>query len=189
MTEHQPGARSFAVSIAAPFVASAIGSAATRRSVGAWYESLEKPEWNPPRWVFGPMWTVLYLTMGVASWLVWRDRAAARNSEAHPSLGQLRGEKQPSRGHSLALGMYGTQLVLNALWSVLFFGARRPGLALFELVGLWSAILATLVTFARVRTAAGALLVPYLAWSTYAAALNGAIWRLNRSKLAAERAK
>jgi benzodiazapine receptor len=89
----------------------------------------------------------------------------------------------------LALGMYGTQLVLNALWSVLFFRTRRPRLAFVEIIRLWSAILATLVTFARVRTAAGALLLPYLAWSTYAAALNGAIWRLNRSKLTAERAK
>lgn len=152
MTEQQPGARSLAVSIAAPFVASAIGSAATRRSVGAWYESLEKPEWNPPRWVFGPVWTTLYLAMGVASWLVWRDRASERRAEERAVLGEAENEER-SGGHTLALGVYGVQLVLNATWSVLFFGARRPRIAFLEIVALWSAILATVVAFGRVRRA------------------------------------
>ena len=126
---------------------------------GAWYASLEKPDWNPPNSVFGPVWTILYVLMGIAAWLVWRKVGFA--------------------GAPVALGLYFVQLVLNALWSYLFFGAHQPGLALVEIVVLWLVILATTMGFWRVSAAAGALLLPYLGWVGFATALNYQLWRLN----------
>ncbi len=126
----------------------------------AWYEGLAKPSWNPPGWVFGPVWTALYASMGVASWLVWRERGRARAVRA-------------------ALWVYAVQLVLNAAWSPLFFGLRRPDLAMIDIVLLWVTIVATVVLFWRVRPVAGAVLLPYLAWVTFASGLNFAIWRMN----------
>lgn len=125
---------------------------------GAWYDGLEKPSFNPPSWVFGPVWTTLYILMGVAAWLVWeryRDRA---------------------RG---ALTLFVVQLIFNAAWSALFFGAQAPGLAFAEILVLWALILATVVAFWRWRPVAGALLLPYLAWVSFAAVLNFSLWRLN----------
>jgi translocator protein len=126
---------------------------------GAWYDALAKPPWNPPDWIFGPVWTVLYGMMAVAAWLVWRRHGMP--------------------GRRAALGAFVVQLVLNVLWSALFFGLERPGLALVEIVVLWFAILVTLLLFWRVRPAAGALLVPYLLWVSFALALNFELWRLN----------
>jgi tryptophan-rich sensory protein len=131
----------------------------TAMSVGDWYPALAKPWWTPPSAVFGPVWTVLYLTMGLALWLVW--------SRAGP---------QPVRR---AGWLFGAQLALNAAWSPLFFGLRSPGAALVAIGALWLAIAATVFAFWRVERVAGALLLPYWAWVTYAAALNWAIWRLN----------
>ena len=128
-------------------------------SIDGWYAALQKPSWNPPAWVFGPAWTVLYISMAVAAWLVWREG----------------GWKAQGR----ALGLFLVQWVLNALWTPLFFGLHWPGLAFAEIVILWLAIAATLAAFWRINKVAGALLVPYLAWVTFAAALNFAIWRLN----------
>lgn len=145
-----------------PQIVGGLGAVATASSVSTWYRRLRKPSWNPPRWLFGPVWTLLYLAMGAASWLVWRRRREA---------GQPAG---------LELGLYGTQLGLNLLWSVLFFGRRRLDWALAEIGLLWAAILATLVTFYRAEPLAGLLLVPYQLWTTFAAALNAAVWRLNR---------
>ena len=127
--------------------------------MGDWYAALHKPSWNPPPWVFGPAWTFLYITMAVAAWLVWREG----------------GWKAQRR----ALGLFIVQWFLNALWTPLFFGAHRPGVAFGEIVLLWLAIAATLVAFWLVKKAAGLLLVPYLAWVSFAAALNFTIWRLN----------
>lgn len=127
---------------------------------GAWYAGLEKPPWNPPGWVFAPVWTVLYAMMAVAGWLVWRS----------PGLLTLR---------CLALGVFAVQLALNGAWSWIFFGLHRPGLALAEIVVLWLAIVATTLLFWRVRPLAGALFLPYLAWVSFAVALNAALWRLN----------
>lgn len=127
--------------------------------MGDWYAALHKPSWNPPPWVFGPAWTFLYITMAVAAWLVWREG----------------GWKAQRR----ALGLFIVQWFLNALWTPLFFGAHLPGVAFGEIVLLWLAIAATLVAFWRVKKAAGLLLVPYLAWVSFAAALNFSIWRLN----------
>jgi tryptophan-rich sensory protein len=126
---------------------------------GAWYASLAKPTWNPPGWVFGPVWTVLYLMMAVAAWVVWRSGRPA--------------------AVALPLALYGVQLVLNALWSWIFFGLHRPGLAFAELLCLWLAILGTMLCFHRHSRAACWMLAPYLAWVSFASVLNLAIWRLN----------
>jgi len=147
------------VALAIAFAAAGIGSAFTSQSVGDWYAGLEKPSFNPPSWVFGPVWSVLYTLMAVAAWLVWRQ-----------------GGWMSAR---VALGLYAVQLVLNATWSALFFGARMPGAAFVELVVLWLAIVATTVAFFRKSVPAGALLVPYLAWTTFAGVLNFTLWRLN----------
>lgn len=126
----------------------------------AWYATINKPSWNPPNRVFGPVWTILFTMMGVAAWLVWSRRAET--------------------GVTLALGLFAGQLLLNALWSWLFFHWHRPDWAFAELLLLWLAILATLLAFWRVRPLAGALLVPYLLWVSFAGYLNLTLWRLNR---------
>jgi translocator protein len=126
---------------------------------GEWYARLQKPSWNPPHGVFGPVWTLLYITMAIAAWLVWQ-----------------RGGFAAQRG---ALALFLLQLLLNALWSPLFFGLHHPGLALIDLLLLWFALAGTIVGFWKARTFAGVLLIPYLAWVTFAGALNFAIWRLN----------
>lgn len=142
-------------------LAGVLGGLATRSSVGSWYLTLDKPSWNPPSWVFGPVWSTLYVLMGVAAWWVWRSAAA----------------EEPKRR---AARLFWAQLALNVLWSFLFFGLRSPALALAEILVLWAAILLTLRAFWHVRPLAGALLVPYLAWVSYATALTAAITWLNR---------
>jgi benzodiazapine receptor len=137
----------------------AAGWVGSRFMPGAWYDALVKPAWTPPGAVFGPVWTVLYVLMGVAAWLVWRE--AGFSGAAGP------------------LALFIVQLGLNALWSYLFFGARAPLPAFIDIVVLWTVILLTLVGFWRVRPLAGALLVPYLAWVSFASALNFQLWRLN----------
>lgn len=141
------------------FGTQAIGWLLTASAVGDWYPDINKPSWTPPVWLFGPVWSLLFLLMSVSAWVFW-DRALGRT---------LR----------VGLGLFFSQLVLNALWSGLFFAARSPGLAFAEIIVLWSAIAATLVTFGRVSAVAAGLLVPYLLWVTYATALNGAIWMMN----------
>jgi benzodiazapine receptor len=125
----------------------------------AWYRGLEKPSWNPPDYLFAPVWTLLYIMMGVAAWLVW-----------------TRGEK--GRRH-LPLSVFAVQLGVNALWSWLFFGIRRPDLAFIDILVMWVLICATIVLFWRIRRSAGLLLIPYLAWVSFATALNFQLWRLN----------
>ncbi len=128
-------------------------------STGGWYDALQKPAFTPPSWVFGPAWTTLYILMAVAAWLVWREGGWVERSGA--------------------LGLFATQWIFNAAWTPLFFGAHRIGLALIDIVILWFLILATLVAFFQVRLVAGLLLLPYLAWVTFATALNFRIWQLN----------
>ncbi len=135
------------------------GLAGSRWLPGDWYAALVKPSWNPPNWIFGPVWTLLYILMGIAAWLVWRRGETARVGAA--------------------LGAFVFQIILNALWSYLFFGAHRMGLALVEIVILWLAILATALLFRVHSRAAAYLLVPYLLWVGFATALNTALWRLN----------
>ena len=138
------------------FAAAAIGSLF---EPGEWYAGLNKPAWTPPSAVFGPVWSILYVMMGVAAWLIWKERGFANAR--------------------LALGLYFAQLTANAAWSWLFFGLRRPGYALLDIVVLWLLVAATLFAFWRIRRAAGWLLVPYLLWISFAAALNLAIRQLN----------
>jgi translocator protein len=142
------------------FVVAGVGGAVTNSSLEDWYPALAKPAWTPPDWVFGPVWTVLYLMMAVAAWLVWRANGWPR-----------------ARG---ALGLFAGQLALNLAWSWIFFGLRSPGWAAVEVLVLWLAIAATARAFRLHSRLAAALLLPYLAWTTYAAALNWAIFWMNR---------
>ncbi len=146
--------------LAASFAAAAIGGAATAEHVRTWYPTLAKPSWTPPGWVFGPAWTLLYILMSVAAWRIWRRRELP--------------------GARAALRLHFVQLVLNALWSVLFFGLMRPGLALVEIVILWTLLVVILRAFLRLDRVAGLLWLPYVAWVTFATALNASIWWLNR---------
>jgi translocator protein len=148
-------------SLAAALAAALIGGLATGSSVATWYAALRKPAFAPPDWLFGPAWTVLYILMAMAAWVVWK-----------------RGLGTPGVG--LALAVYLVQLVLNGAWSGLFFGLRSPLAGLLGIIALWLAILATIVLFFRVSTTAGILMLPYIAWVTFAAALNAAILKLNR---------
>ena len=141
------------------FAAAGIGGAVTTPKIDHWYAMLVKPSWNPPNWVFGPVWSILYLSMAIAAWLVWREQGLA--------------------GAATPLTLFGVQLVLNVLWSYLFFGLESPGMALVEVLLLWLAIAATMVAFWLRSTLAGLLFVPYLAWVSLASILNVAIWRLN----------
>ncbi len=145
--------------MAACFGAALVGSAFTAPSVPVWYEGLVKPSFTPPSWLFGPVWSVLYLAMAIAGWLVWRH--------------------QRESSTTLALALFGGQLVLNVLWSILFFGLQAPGIALVEILTLWVAIFATLLSFWRISKIASWLFVPYLAWVSFASILNFEIWRLN----------
>jgi len=141
------------------FGVAAAGGAATASSVGSWYAGLVKPSFNPPDWVFGPVWTALYLMIAVAGWRVWRRRG------------------QP--GARVALTAWGVQLALNLGWSLVFFGARLIGAALVEIVVLLAAIVVTAVLSWRIDRVAGGLLVPYIAWVGFATLLNASLWRLN----------
>jgi len=142
--------------IAISFSASLVGGLVTDPE---FYRALDRPAWAPPGWLFGPVWTVLYLLLGVAAWLVWQ-----------------RGGFGAARG---ALTLFLAQHAMNALWSWLFFGVRDAGLAFAGIAVLWVLIAATIVAFARHSQAAALLLVPYLLWVSYAAALNFALWRMN----------
>jgi tryptophan-rich sensory protein len=146
------------MAIAAPLVVGAIGGLVTAPQITSWYRTLEKPSWNPPDAIFGPVWSSLYLLMGVA--LVLARRA------------------DPERSERVAR-IFGLQLALNLAWSLVFFGRRDIQGGLVVIVLLWAAIAATIVEFWRKRPLAGALLLPYLAWVTFATVLNAEIWRLN----------
>jgi tryptophan-rich sensory protein len=145
--------------VAIVFVVGAVGSTATLPQIPGWYAALDKPGFTPPDAVFGPVWSVLFLMIAVSGWLVWRRTGLA--------------------GAPGAFVVYGVQLALNALWSVLFFGLHRLGFAFVELIAMWLAILATIIAFRRYSRPAALLLVPSLIWVTYAGALNATIWRLN----------
>ena len=138
--------------------AGAVGSVFTAGARSDWYVTLAKPPWTPPDWLFGPAWAALYLTMAVAAWLAWRKD----------------GVRWPR-----AKAFFLAQLLLNALWPALFFGLRMPGAAFGELFALWVAVILTFILFWRVTWRAGLLLVPYLAWTGFAAGLNLAIWMMN----------
>lgn len=158
---HPPASRrGDALALAAPFAVGAVGGIVTAPRIPTWYRSLEKPEWNPPDALFGPVWTSLYLLMGVALVLARHSpRPAGRGTEA----------------------VFGLQLSLNLAWSVVFFGRRDIGAARAVIVALWASIVVTIVAVARSSPRAAALLLPYLGWVTFAALLNAEVWRLNRA--------
>jgi benzodiazapine receptor len=126
---------------------------------GDWYRRLTKPAWQPPNWIFAPVWTTLYASMALSAWLIWRTAGF--------------------QGAAVPLAVYIAQLTLNAAWTPLFFGLHRIGLGLFDIVLLWCAVVATVALFHAIHAGAALLLIPYLAWVTFAAVLNFAIWRLN----------
>ena len=148
-----------AVSVALCLGAGGLGAAVTTPQIDGWYKTIAKPAWNPPAAVFGPVWTTLFVLMAVAAWLVWRPAGF--------------------RAAALPLALFGVQLVLNVAWSGIFFGLQRPGWAFVEILVLLLAIGATTVAFFRCSPLAGWLMVPYLAWTSFAAILNFTIWRLN----------
>ena len=139
--------------------AGGLGSVATTPEIEGWYQTIQKPSWNPPDYLFGPVWTTLFVMMAIAAWLVWK-----------------------SEGFKVAaapLMLFAGQLVLNIAWSWIFFGMHQPSWAFAEIVILWLAIVATMVAFFRRSKIAAWLMVPYLAWVSFASVLNFTIWRLN----------
>ena len=148
--------------LVASFVTGGIGAIASA-SAASFYKQLSQPSWAPPAWLFGPVWSVLYVLMGIAAWLVWREHGF--------------------RGASTALKLYVAQLFANALWTWLFFAWRSGALSLAEIVVLWLLIASTILAFWRLHKLAALLLVPYLAWVSFATALTVSLWRLNPAAL------
>ncbi|MDO8261322.1 MAG: TspO/MBR family protein [Candidatus Magasanikbacteria bacterium] len=141
-------------------LAGAIGSIFTMPAIDSWYSNLVKPALNPPSWVFGPVWTTLYILMGVAAFIVYNH-------------GWKKVEVK------IALSIFGFQLILNTLWSIIFFGFQNPGLAFVEVVLLWTMIVLTIVSFSKISKKAAILLVPYLLWVSFASYLNLSLFLLN----------
>jgi tryptophan-rich sensory protein len=147
------------ISIALPLLVGFTASLFTRPEIEGWYRALQRPEWNPPDWLFAPVWTSLYILMGVACYLIWI--------------------KAPSAQRRDAMVLYFVQLALNFTWSFLFFRMHQPGSAFAEIILLWLCILLTIFAFARLNRLAAWLLVPYISWVSFAAILNYTIWQLN----------
>ncbi len=152
-------------SVMLPIAAGTAGAIFTMEAIPTWYAAIEKPAWNPPSWLFGPVWSYLYITMGFSAWLVWRSGRGQGVAVAH----RVR----------TALLVYAAQLGANAAWSPIFFGAKRVDLALAVIAVLLVLIVATIRRFYQVNRLAGLLLVPYLAWVSFATVLNATIWQLN----------
>jgi len=152
------------ISLVLCFSAAGIGSVFTTPAIGLWYASLNKPIFNPPNWIFGPVWTILYSMMAVALYLIWSSEKA---------MGKL------SRIRKEGIHDFYIQLALNTLWSIAFFGVRMPLLAFFIIIALWLSIYMTLEKFFRISKIAGQLMTPYLAWVSFAAVLNLSIVLLN----------
>ena len=151
------------IAIVVSELAGVIGSVFTISAIPNWYAGLVKPALNPPSWVFGPVWTTLYLLMGVAAFLVWKKGFERKDVK-------------------LALGIFSVQLFLNAIWSIIFFGLHSPSGTLVEIIFLWLAILATIIVFAKISKPAAWLLVPYILWISFAGYLNYSIWTLNQAE-------
>jgi benzodiazapine receptor len=151
----------FIICLILTFSAAFVGSIFTREAVPDWYATLNRPSFTPPNWLFSPVWTILYLLMAISAFLVWQKGLA------NPAV-------------KIALILYLIQLILNALWSVIFFGLKLPLPAFIEIIMLWTAIAFTILAFARVSITAALILVPYILWVSFAAVLNFSIWFLNR---------
>jgi len=146
------------VSLALPQIAGLLGAFFTITSVQSWYLTINRPSWNPPNWLFGPVWTGLYLLMGISCYLIWKSN--------HPLK-------------KILLTLYFGQLFLNAIWSPAFFGLESPILGLVVIIPLWMMILLCIIQFKKVSKWASGLMIPYLLWVSFATALNFAIWQLN----------
>lgn len=145
------------ISLALPLLAGGLGALFTNEAVQTWYPLLNKPFFSPPSWLFGPVWTLLYILMGIACYRIWTS----------------------TKNHQAAMTLYWVQLFFNAIWSPLFFGLRSPLLGLVDILIMLSLITWTLISFLRIDQKAGLLLTPYLAWVSFATTLNAAIWWLN----------
>lgn len=148
-----------AVSILIPLLIGFLGGIITSSSVRSWYKTLNKPSFNPPNWLFSPVWTILFILIGISFYLVWK--------------------KNFGNNRNIAIGVFLFQIILNFLWSLLFFGLRNPLFALIEIVILWIVILINTITFYRISKVAGILLIPYLIWVSFATILNYFIFKLN----------
>lgn len=148
------------ISVATPIAIGAVAGSFTASSVNGWFTTLVKPSFNPPNWLFGPVWTALYIMMGISCYLVWNSKVAEK----------IKNE---------ALVFYLIQLLLNFLWSFIFFYAQQPGWALIDIILMWVMILLTILKFGRISSIAAWLLVPYISWVSFATILNFAIWKLN----------
>ena len=146
--------------MAVSLLAGLIGSVSTTENIPTWYETLNKPEYTPPNWVFAPVWTTLYILMGLSAYLIWKE-----------GLSNFRVKK--------ALTLYGIQLTLNMLWGILFFGLRNPLYGLLDITALLILLTLTTKQFKKINKNAAALLMPYILWVTYASYLNLGIWLLN----------
>lgn len=149
------------ISILASFAAGGIGSLFTFKSIPSWYAELKKPRYTPPNWLFGPVWTTLYIMMGISVFLVWRSGLTMN-------------------GVLLAFTLFWIQLVINAFWSIIFFGIKSKGGGVITIIVLWFLILATIIASFQVSVWAGALLIPYIVWVSIASYLNIGIWLLNK---------
>lgn len=150
------------ISLVIAQLAGLIGSVFTAPAIGSWYATLNKPSFNPPPWLFAPVWIILYLLMGIAFYLIWKN--------SDPASVKLKRR---------ASGLFFVQLILNAWWSVIFFGLRRPDWALLEIVVLWLMIVWTMIAFQKISRPAAYLLWPYLLWVSFAAYLNYSLWLIN----------
>lgn len=150
----------FIAAILACQLAGFVGSIFTVPAISGWYTIIQKPLFNPPNWIFAPVWTTLFLLMGISLYLIWEKGLDKKEVK-------------------LAVSVFGVQLALNIVWSFLFFGLQNPFLAFIEIVLLWIAILATIILFYQISKKAGLLLIPYLFWVSFAAFLNYSIWILN----------
>lgn len=148
------------ISIAIPVAIGATAGFFTVTGVGSWYQAINKPSWNPPGWVFGPVWTMLYIMMGVSLYLVWKSGNSIHLKRT-------------------AIGLFAVQLILNFFWSFIFFDQQQPGWAFVEIIAMWVFIFLTIFAFAKVNKTAAWLLVPYISWVSFATILNYTIWKLN----------
>lgn len=153
----------FIISILLTLGAGFLGSLATTSKISSWYSGINKPSFNPPNWISGPVWTFLFILMGIAFYLIWQ-----------------KGVKNPDVRDAMIV--FAAQMFLNVLWSFLFFYFESPALALADIAILWLAILATIIGFWKIDRMAGALLIPYLAWVSFASVLNAAIVQLNQKR-------
>jgi tryptophan-rich sensory protein len=148
------------IAVAIPLLVGFSAGFFTVTGVGSWYQSINKPSWNPPNWIFGPVWTMLYILMGIALFLVWKSDAPAPHKK-------------------MAITLFAIQMALNFFWSFIFFNQRQVGWALAEIMALWLIIVFTIFSFTSINKVAAWLLVPYISWVSFATLLNYTIWKLN----------